>query len=68
MIVEIAITEKPMRMPNTDVLVGICDRMAIKGSMNILPSIRTMSAFTSEMLPFWIMGPRIDMPALGLAT
>ena len=36
--------------------------------MNMLPSIRTISAFTSLMLPLLIIGPKRVMPALGLAT
>ena len=41
---------------------------ANKGSMNMLPSIRTIMAWTAEIPPLWIMGPSIDIPTMGLAT
>lgn len=67
-VVEMTTSETPMRMPKTEEYVGICDLMAMKGSMNMLPNIRTIRALISERPPSCTIGPRIAIPALGLAA
>lgn len=66
--VEYATIWTPRRVPKIATFFGSWLRMAKIGSMNILPSISTIIACTFVISPEWIMGPRSEIPSIGLAT
>jgi hypothetical protein len=66
--VEQITTDKPSLGPKRAAQLGTIDLQAKTGSMNMLPSMRTIMACIYERLPLWIIGPSITRPMRGLAT